>query len=97
MCKDCGKQFAESYNTLLYSSKKKTSTWLKAIECVLNHDTLAVMAEKCGIHKTTAFYWRHKILDRMNDLVNHSVLKDEVEIDETLIPVAFEEKVKEAP
>lgn len=55
------------------------------------------MAEKCSFHKTTAFYWRHKILDRMDDIVNKQVLKVEVEIDETLIPVAFEEKIEEAP
>lgn len=55
------------------------------------------MAEKCNIHKTTAFYWRHKILDRMNDIVNKQVLKGNVEIDETLVPVAFKEKIAEAP
>ena len=75
-CTECGKQFTETVNSLVHSSKKKTSVWLKAIECVLNRDSLSDMAEIYGIHRVTAFYWRHKILNRMQDIVNKDVLRD---------------------
>ncbi len=65
---------------------------MKAIECVLNRDKVKVMAKKWGIHKTTAFYWKHKILSRIGELVNTQVLKGEVEIVETLVNVNFEDK-----
>lgn len=89
-CKDCHKQFTATCNSLVHSTKKPISTWFTAVECVLNRDKLEVMAQKCDIHKTTAFYWRHKILDRINDIVNKKLLKDEVYLDETLEPVTFE-------
>lgn len=94
-CKDCGKQFTNSYNTLLHGTKKPLSSWIMAIECVLNHDKLSVIAEKCGIHKTNAFYWRHKILDCIQEIVNKEHLKGEIQLDETLVPVASEKETKE--
>lgn len=96
-CKDCHKQFTATHNSLIHSTKKSISTWFVAVECVLNRDKLDVMAQKCGIHKTTAFYWRHKILDRINDIVNKTPLKDEIYLDETLEPVTFEGIETECP
>lgn len=89
-CKECNKQFAQTVNTLMHSTKKDASAWMKAIECVLNRDSLSNMAKICGIHRITAFYWRHKILNRIQELVNNDILKEKAEIDETLLPLTFE-------
>lgn len=96
-CKDCHKQFTATHNSLVHSTKKPISTWFIAVESVLNRDKLEVMAQKCNIHKTTAFYWRHKILDRINDIVNKTPLKDEIYLDETLEPVTFEDIKSNCP
>lgn len=96
-CKECSRKFFSTCNTLTHATKKPIGCWITAIECILNHDTLSQMAEKCGIHKTTAFYWRHKILDRIKDLVNTDILSDVVYLDETLVPITFEEKDKSIP
>lgn len=89
-CKECSKQFTEGVNSLTHSSKKDSSVWVKAIQCVMNRNSLSDMAKICGIHRVTAFYWRHKILNRLQDVTNKEVLKDKVEIDETLLPITFE-------
>jgi transposase-like protein len=38
-----------------------------------------------GIHYTTAFYWRHKILDSLDILLDDANLKGTVQVDETFI------------
>ena len=40
-------------------------------------------AEKCGINKSTAFEWRHKILDALQNMAESVKLDGIIEGDET--------------
>lgn len=79
----------------MHSSKKQPDKWMKAIESVLNKDSLKIMVKVCGIHYTTAFYWRHKILSRLQTLTNTDKMGDFVELDEILLPLNLEGRVVE--
>lgn len=65
LCRDCHKTFSHIKNTVFAHSKYPLSTWKLYIECMLNKFSLRKAAKVCGINTTTAFYWRHKILDAL--------------------------------
>ena len=46
-------------------------------------------AEHCGISIPTAFEWRHKILDALQNMQNEVILNGTVESDETYFPLSF--------
>ena len=82
-CKDCGKTFTFSNNTILFSTKKDLYTWKKYCECFLDKKPLRRCAEVCDISLETAFRWRHKILDALQNMQSEVTLKGIVESDET--------------
>ena len=46
-------------------------------------------AEICEIHRNTAFNWRHKILDALQDIEDNVVLDGIVEADETFFAISY--------
>ena len=88
-CKDCGKTFSYTTNTILYKSNKSIETWEKYCECFLHKFPLRKCAEVCGISLDTAFNWRHKILDALQNMQSDTTLKGIVETDETFFPISF--------
>jgi len=94
-CKDCGKTFTYSNNTIIFSTKKDISKWEKYCECLLHKFTLRKSAEICGISLPTAFSWRHKILDALQNMQNDITLSGVVEADETFFSVSFKGQKKE--
>ena len=46
-------------------------------------------AEICGINKDTAFIWRHKILDALQNMASDVKLDGIVEADETFFAISF--------
>lgn len=88
-CKDCGKTFTFSNNTILFSTKKDLETWKKYCECFLDKKPLRRCAEVCGISLETAFRWRHKILDALQNMQSDVTLKGIVESDETFFALSF--------
>lgn len=86
-CSRCKKRFIEDTNTLMFSTKKKKSNWLRFIRSMLDGDSLVVSAEKAEVSKRTAFRWRHKILYLLSLEMNDAILSGIVHIDETLYPV----------
>ena len=46
-------------------------------------------ASICGIHRNTAFIWRHKILGALQNMADSVVLNGIVEADETFFPVSY--------
>jgi len=88
LCKDCGKTFNDMTNTP-FSGSRYPEKWVKYIEMMVEGYTLPKIAERLKIHISTAFYWRHKIL---NALGTHGFnqLKGIVESDETF----FRESMK---
>lgn len=51
--------------------------------------SLRKTAEICGISLFTAFIWRHKILDALQNMQDSVRLDGVVEADETFIPLSF--------
>ena len=89
LCKDCSKSFTSRNNTITFSSKKSFATWKKYIDCMINGFTVRNSAEICGINKDTAFIWRHKILDALQNMASDVKLDGIVEADETFFAISF--------
>ncbi len=81
MCHDCHKTFTARNNTITFSSKKSLATWKKYISCMMDGLTVRKSAEICGINKDTAFIWRHKILDALQNMASGVNLDGIVEAD----------------
>lgn len=56
---------------------------------MMNGWTVRRSADECGIHKNTAFRWRHKILDALTNMMNEVKLDGIVEADETYFKVSY--------
>jgi transposase-like protein len=82
LCKDCGK----TYNDLSASPMAGThypEKWPEFIELMLQGAVLRKVAEALDIHISTAFYWRHKVLNALSAFTPNN-LKGIVESDEKL-------------
>ncbi|WP_187834310.1 IS1595 family transposase [Helicobacter pylori] len=88
-CKACSKTFTYTNNTILFSTKKDIKVWKRFIHCMVEKYSLKKTAQICNIDITTAFYWRHKILDTLQDIQNGVKLDGIVEADETYFPLSF--------
>ena len=89
ICKDCGKTFSTRNNSITFSSKKSIAVWKKYLECMLDGLTIRKSAEKCGITVSTAFIWRHKVLDVLQEMQSEVRLDGIVETDETFFALSF--------
>lgn len=88
MCKNCGRTFATTNGTIMQYSHFGKEAWEQAIADTLDGKiSLDKTAEKLGIHHSTAFYMRHKILMALEQCADNSptVLGNISELDETYI------------
>ena len=92
LCKDCGKTFNDMTNTP-FSGSRYPEKWVKYIELMVEGYTLPKIAERLKIHISTAFYWRHKILNALGSL-GFEQLKGIVESDETFLKESMKGKRK---
>jgi transposase-like protein len=88
LCKDCGKSFKDMTHTP-FSGSRYPEKWVKYIELMVECYTLPKIAEKLKIHISTAFFWRHKVLNALSSL-GFQELSGSVESDETF----FKESMK---
>ena len=88
LCKDCNKTFNDMTNTP-FSGSKYPEKWVRYIELMVEGYTLPKIANRLQIHISTAFYWRHKILNALGSL-GYKQLEGIVESDETF----FRESLK---
>ncbi len=88
LCKDCNKTFNDMTNTP-FSGSRYPEKWVKYIELMVEGYTLLKIAKRLQIRISTAFYWRHKILNVLGSL-GFSQLQGIVESDETF----FRESLK---
>ena len=86
LCLDCKKTFNITTNTIVSSTKKDLSVWNQYIDCMMEGYSIRKAAEKCGINKSTAFEWRHKILDALQNMAESVKLDGIIEGDETFFP-----------
>ena len=89
LCRSCNKSFSHVKNTVFAYSKYSLSTWKLYIECMINKFPLRKAARVCNINTTTAFYWRHKVLDALRQEMDKSSLEGIVEADETFTVLSF--------
>ncbi len=59
LCKDCGKAFRTTNNTIFYYMRKDYKKWQTYIHCFVEKYPLIKTAEICGISLRTAFLWKH--------------------------------------
>jgi transposase-like protein len=60
----------------------KPHLWLQYIELMVEGYTLSKIVKRLNIHLSTAFYWRHKVLNAVRS-IGDSVLQGVIESDET--------------
>lgn len=82
MCHECGRRFVEDIGKPSYSSWYDISAWRIFIEDTLEGKTLDESAGKLGIFHSTAWSWRHKIMDKLRSFQDDVVLSDKCELDE---------------
>ena len=84
-CNNCKKNYSIYTNTIFYFSKKDITLWKEYIELFSQGLSLWKIVEKMEgkICYTTAFYWRHKILEVMKHFDNRDKLDSIVETDKT--------------
>jgi|GEM_PF-1320399 len=88
-CKDCGRRFVATTNTVFARSRKDADTWRKFIKMTISGSSLADCTYECEIAYQTAFTWRHKILNAFKVNQSSTMLSGKVEIDEMLIPISY--------
>ena len=86
-CKSCGRTFNALTKTPMARLRKK-ERWLDHAQAMLEGTSLAKAAERCGVHPTTAFRWRHRFLGSPA-LDKPKTLTGIVEADETFILESF--------
>lgn len=89
LCRDCGKSFVITSNTIVSGTRKELAVWKNYIDCMMQGLPIRKTAEICGIHRNTAFYWRHKILDALQNMAEGVELDGIIEMDETFFPVSY--------
>lgn len=60
-CRGCDRTFNEFTGTALHRLKRK-DLWLAFSRCILDGLTVRAGARRIGVHRNTAFRWRHKLL-----------------------------------
>ena len=89
LCRDCKKSFIPSSCSVTSGTRKNLSVWAQYLKCMSDKKTLKETAEECSISVTTAFYWRHKILDALQEVTDRVCLDGTVEADETFFNVSY--------
>jgi transposase-like protein len=89
-CKDCGITFSGTTASFLSRTRKDFYTWKTFFKCMMEGHAIRKAANICRISKTTAFMWRHKILDALSQSQYHQPrMEGIVEADDTFLPLSF--------
>ena len=89
VCKNCGKTFGMAHDTILHKTKKELAVWTLYVNCMMDRMPLRKTARICHIRLSTAFVWRHKILDALTNMMEGIKLDGVVEADETYQLISF--------
>ena len=89
VCKDCGRSFVINTNAITAGTRKNFDIWQRYIDCMMNGFSIRKTAEICEISNYTAFLWRHKILDALQNMQDEVMLNGIVEADETFFAVSY--------
>ncbi len=89
VCRQCNKTFSHQTKTPTAYSKKKPKTWMLYVECLIKGYSIRKCAEVCHINIATSFYWRHKLLDALKNVLAIGEVEGLVEADETYLPYSY--------
>jgi transposase-like protein len=89
-CKACKRTFNALTKTPLAGLRMKDK-WALQTQAMIDGVSTAKAAERCGVHYTTAFRWRHRFLKSLSD-DKPRALNGIVESDETFILESFKGK-----
>ncbi len=81
LCRCCGRSFNDLTNSPMAGSWH-LDKWMDYIQYMLEGFSCPRLARELGIHVSTAFYWRHKVLRAVRSLGDAAV-SGIVEVDET--------------
>jgi transposase-like protein len=84
-CADCGKSYSDTRDSITASSKKPYYVWEEFILCMMNGYSLRKTSALIDVSTTTAFHWRHKVMEAMKKYAVQKPLKEDIQIDETYI------------
>ena len=87
-CLSCGKTFNPLTGTPL-AALHYPDRWSDQVKAMINGETLAQTAERCGVDYSTAFRWRHRFLEALNH-GDPAVLAGIVAVDKQFILDSFE-------
>ena len=97
LCRECGKSFGDTEDTILKSTKKELDVWRMYIKCMIEKKSIRKCAETCEISVPTAFLWRHKIPDALQNMMDEVQLNGVVEADETFTAVSYKGQKNRMP
>ena len=97
LCRECGKSFGDTENTILKSTKKELDVWRVFIKCMIEKKSIRKCAEICKISVPTSFLWRHKILDALQNMMADVQLNGVVEADETFTAISYKGQKNRMP
>lgn len=91
LCRDCGKTFVQTTNTVMYNSHFDESFWDEVISDTVQGCSIDYTAQRLGVHHETIFNMRHKILAALEKQpeVKENVLGGVTELDETFVLESF--------
>ncbi len=86
-CKECGKYFSSTTNTMFFASNTDYETWSSFIDCEIKGLTLREEAYTIHKSETTCFHMRHKLYKAAEKVQRSLKLKGNVEMDCTFLPI----------
>ncbi len=86
-CLDCRRRFTSLTPSIFHSQKLKTKTLRRLLALIIRDATVDDMVELLGISSRTAYMWRIKVYKCLENYQNSVILRNNVWIDEFLIPV----------
>ena len=89
LCKSCGKTFTDFTLSPKHNSRYDVDKWLKFAKCMINGYSIRETAAEVGINPTTAFFWRHKILDALRAYIGVGSVGGVIEVDELFFRESF--------
>lgn len=89
MCKECGKTFTGSVNTLGANVTQNAGKWMVFIQNLLQLETIKDNAIVCDVCESTILNWRLRVFEALEYLVKDIRLSGLVAADDTRVPYNF--------
>ena len=88
-CKCCGATFTETSYSVISRTRHSQNVWETYIHLLLVGASLEECAFQCSISVRTAFIWRHKILNVLQNDQSNRIMAGIIEADEKYIPISY--------